>query len=196
MFGAEGRPHTQLAQLRVRAAGYLHLLADLTAGEVSLAGAEDAPRPAAGGAAEAPDAGERGAHPRGEGGPPEEERAEAQVIREEARPAGTGLAQPGPVSAQEREPAACAPLASASVTGGEHAYAVWLAPDATKDLVGVHAGGARAWRGISARLAGRAYNYRRGDRLRRYADLTSAVAAYEAEAARHGAAPTPRRFYW
>ena len=76
-----------------------------------------------------------------------------------------------------------------------HAYAVWRLPGAAQDLRGVHAGGLRGWRAITAAIPGG--RYRSGtDRLRRAETLTAALAVYEAEAERHGA-PTPTRvFAW
>lgn len=101
-------------------------------------------------------------------------RREEAERRPGAGGAGSGHSAPEAWAAQE------------SVVRGadEWAYAVWRAPGAAEDIVGVHAGGARAWRGIAERLPGRTYDGS-GARLRRYATFALAVAAYEAEAPRH-----------
>lgn len=80
--------------------------------------------------------------------------------------------------------------------GPEWAYAVWRAPGAREDMVGMRTGGGRAWRGIAERLPGRGCAYRDGARLRRFPDAEQAAAAYEEEAKTRGAPVPPRRFYW
>ena len=72
---------------------------------------------------------------------------------------------------------------------------VWACPGSPEDIRGIH-GGPRGWESIAARLAGRAYSYRAGHRLRRYASRAQAVLAYNREAARHSSPPDPVFFWW
>lgn len=211
---APGPLASLLARLRVEAATSLHRLADLAGGEELRGGgdgSEPSPRggaaevsaPGSGGAALAPHQAPVPASPVGGSGGSGEGGGSGPL---------SSVAPGGGLGAARREEAERRPVAGAA-TGGhttpearaaqesaargveEWAYAVWRALGASEDIVGVHAGGARAWRGIAERLPGRTY-YGSGARLRRYATPALAVAAYEAEASRHGAALPPRRFYW
>ena len=87
------------------------------------------------------------------------------------------------------------PGAGGPISHRGHAYAVWRLPGAVEDLRGVHAGGLRGWRAITAAIPGG--RYRPGaDRLRRAETLSAALTLYEAEAERHGAPWPPRVFAW
>ena len=85
--------------------------------------------------------------------------------------------------------------AGRATNGSEHAYSVWRFLGASRALRGVHSGGLRGWRAITAVILGG--RYRSGtDRLRRADCFAGAIALYEAEAARHRApSPTPL-FSW
>lgn len=128
--------------------------------------------------------------------PRAEEEADASVPRGQARASGA----PQPAAERAARPSGEAPSVArgrpAAAVTREWAYVVWRAPAAKEDIVGVHTGGARAWRGIADRLPGRAYAYRDGTRLRRIPDAELAAAAYAKEAGQHGAPLPTRRFYW
>ena len=100
--------------------------------------------------------------------------------------AGAPLARPATCEASSQtDPVRVLPLEPPPAPEG-WAYAVWAAPNAPS-YVGVHTGGGRAWRGIEAALRG--YSYRRGDRLRRYANEALAHDGFQQEARRHGLNP-------
>lgn len=147
----------------------------------------------------------------GAGGGPllEEAAAGRATAAEEALTAPTGglrkpagaVGAPAPDAAGES--GSPAPLGSEQgpsrpgpLGAGGWVYAFWRAPGACEDSVGVRAGGARAWRGVQARLPGRVYCYHAGTRLRRFEDLAGVEAGYREEARLHGSPPSPRLFYW
>jgi hypothetical protein len=78
--------------------------------------------------------------------------------------------------------------------GSLRAYAVWALPG-HPELRGVHAGGALAWRGLTAYLPGGAYTYESGARLRGYATPGAAIDGFLREAGRHGS-PALTIFRW
>ena len=135
--------------------------------------------------------------PAGEPAPEDQEAEPAAPQPSQAQPAGKPDADPENHGSADSHPSrpqpAGDPCSATQLPDDQHLYVVWKAPIA-EHIVGIHSGGMRAWRAILAAIG--SYVYDRGDRLRRFENLSAASAAYARESERHGAPRVPHHHRW